>query len=56
MRWLSFIVIFLLGGCELFGGGDDDPIESPAELTEFDATLTVRELWSIKVGDGALIQ
>jgi len=53
MRWLSFIVIFLLGGCELFGGGDDDPIESPAELTEFDATLTVRELWSIKVGDGA---
>lgn len=53
MRWLSFIAIFLLGGCGLFGGGDDNPIELPAELTEFDATLTVRELWSIKVGGGA---
>jgi len=53
MKWLSFIAIFLLSGCELFGGGDDDPIESPAELTEVDATLTVRELWSTKIGSGA---
>ena len=37
-------------GCAMFGGGDEDPIEPPAELVDFDATLEVRRLWSARVG------
>ncbi len=47
-------VVLLLGlggqGCAMFGGGDDDPIESPAELVEFEPTLEVRKIWSARVG------
>lgn len=41
-----------LGGCGLFGGGDDN-IEPPAELVSFDAALDVRRVWSNKVGGAA---
>ncbi len=38
------------GGCGIFGGGDDDPIEPPAELVPFESTLEVRTIWSARVG------
>ena len=38
------------GGCSLFGGGDEDPIESPAELVQFEPTLEVRKVWSARIG------
>ncbi len=38
------------GGCTLFGGGDEDPIEPPAELVQFEATLKVQKIWSARVG------
>jgi outer membrane protein assembly factor BamB len=42
----------LLSGC-LFGGGDDDVIEPPAELIDFEADVDVRRIWSTKVGDAS---
>jgi outer membrane protein assembly factor BamB len=37
----------------MFGGGDDDdPIEPPAELVDFDSSVDVQRLWSTKVGGG----
>ncbi len=51
--WLLTVVLVLgLGstGCAMFGGGDEDPIESPAELVEFEPTLEVRRVWSARVG------
>lgn len=40
-----------LGGCGLFGGGDGDTAEQPAELTAFDSSLRVRRVWRNRVGD-----
>ncbi len=37
-------------GCAMFGGDDEDPIEPPAELVDFDETLDVRQLWSVRLG------
>jgi outer membrane protein assembly factor BamB len=37
-------------GCAMFGGGDEDPIEPPAELVDFDATIDVQRLWNTRVG------
>ncbi len=51
--WLLIAVLGLgLGssGCAMFGGGDEDPIEPPAELVEFDQTLSVRRIWSVRIG------
>ena len=51
--WLITGVLLLSlggGGCALFGGGDEDPIEPPAELVEFETTLNVRQVWSARVG------
>lgn len=42
-----------LAGCAMFGGDDEDPIEPPAELVEFEATIDVREAWSVDVGGTA---
>lgn len=50
--WLLWPVLLLLGGCALFGG-KDEPIEPPAELTEIDPTLSVREVWEERVGSGS---
>lgn len=41
----------LLAGCGMFRGGDD-PIEPPAELVDFSATLQVDRLWSTRLGRG----
>ena len=42
----------LLGGCGIFGA-KDEPIEPPAELTEFDAVLDVRKAWDVRLGPGS---
>jgi outer membrane protein assembly factor BamB len=49
---LTGAIILALGssGCVMFGGGDEDPIEPPAELVEFESTLTVERIWSARVG------
>jgi len=52
------VAAFLLGamwltGCAMFGGDEDDPIEPPAELVEFEPTIDVREVWSVDVGGSA---
>jgi outer membrane protein assembly factor BamB len=50
---LAFLTAVLgLGGCGLFGGGDDN-VEPPAELQPIEATLEVDRLWRGKVGKGA---
>lgn len=43
---------FLIGGCSLFGGDDEDELE-PAELLKFAQELNVRQVWSEKVGSGS---
>jgi outer membrane protein assembly factor BamB len=42
----------LLGGCGLFGGGEE-PVAPPAELVDFRPTLEVRRVLSTGLGDGA---
>lgn len=39
-------------GCSLFGGDKEDEDE-PAELIDFETTLTVDKLWSVKLGKGS---
>ncbi|MEJ2604149.1 MAG: outer membrane protein assembly factor BamB [Gammaproteobacteria bacterium] len=41
-----------LTGCGLFGGGDE-AVAPPAELVEFDPTLDIRRVLSVKLGDDA---
>ncbi len=45
--------VVLLAGCQTIGGwfGRDDT-EPPAELVEFDASISVEEVWSTRVGRG----
>ena len=51
---LAGLVLLALGGsgCAWFGG-DDEPIEPPAELTEFEPTLDVNKVWQAEVGPGS---
>jgi outer membrane protein assembly factor BamB len=46
------VAALLLGGCGIFGGGDD-AIAPPAELVDFRPTLEVRRVLSTGLGDGA---
>jgi outer membrane protein assembly factor BamB len=46
------LILSLVAGCSIFGGDDDEPVDPPAELTEFEPTLRVSELWKVKVGKG----
>jgi len=47
----SAMLLGLVGsGCAMFGSDDEDPIEPPAELFDFDETLEVRQLWSVRLG------
>lgn len=48
---LMSVAVLGLGGCGLFGGGDDDTAEQPAELTAFDSSMRVRRVWRSSVGD-----
>ncbi|WP_428099293.1 outer membrane protein assembly factor BamB [Candidatus Rariloculus sp.] len=43
------VALLGLGGCGVFGGGDDT-VEQPAELTAFDSSLRVRRVWSTRIG------
>jgi outer membrane protein assembly factor BamB len=50
--WLGCLALLCLGGCSIFGG-DDEPVEPPAELTDFEATLSVRTAWEFRAGKGS---
>ena len=54
MRFWLVMGTLILGsassGCSMFGGGDDDPIEPPAELVEFEPVLEVQRIWSARIG------
>jgi len=49
----ALAALLLLNGCSWIKnwGKDDDP-EAPAELVEFEATLKVKETWSVDIGKG----
>ena len=54
-QWLipALATLLLLNGCSwIKSWGDDDDPDAPAELVEFEATLKVREAWSVKIGKG----
>jgi len=54
-QWLipALASLLLLNGCSwIKSWGDDDDPDAPAELVEFEATLKVREVWSVKIGKG----
>jgi len=45
--------LLLLNGCSwIKSWGDDDEVEAPAELVEFEPTLRVQKVWSTGVGSG----
>lgn len=53
---LLLFVMVALSGCETISGwfemGDDEDLEQPAELVEFEQQLDLRKVWSVGVGDG----
>ena len=48
---LPFCMLIILQGCALFGGDDED-VQLPTELVEFDAVIEVDEKWDVSVGKG----
>jgi outer membrane protein assembly factor BamB len=53
MRALLLLLMFLtVGGCALFGD-DDEPVEPPAELTDFEPRIKVKRVWDIDFGSGS---
>ena len=48
---LPFCMLMILQGCTLFGDDDED-IQLPTELVEFDAVIEVDEKWDVSVGKG----
>ena len=44
---------FVLSGCSIFGGNDDEEELEPMELVDIEETLDVRRLWSEKIGGGS---
>ena len=44
-------MLMVLQGCALFGGDDED-IQLPTELVEFEAVIEVDEKWDVSVGKG----
>lgn len=54
-KWLLPLLIsmLLLNGCAwIKSWGDDDDVDAPAKLVEFEPTLKVGKVWSTKVGSG----
>ncbi len=49
---LMLLSLSLLGGCSWFGGDDDD-VNAPAELVEFDQTVPVERVWRTSIGASA---
>ncbi len=50
--WLGCFALLCLGGCGIFGS-KDSPVEPPAELTDFEASLSVQKAWEFKAGPGS---
>lgn len=49
----ALAALLLLNGCSwIKSWGDDDDPEAPAELVKFEATLKVKEIWSVGIGKG----
>ena len=48
---LPFCMLIILQGCALFGGDDED-VQLPTELVEFNAVIEVDEKWDVSVGKG----
>lgn len=46
------LAAFLTTGCSLFGD-KEEPIEPPAELGPFEATVEVERVWNVRFGKGA---
>ena len=46
-----FCMLIILQGCALFGGDDED-VQLPTELVEFEAVIEVDEKWDVSVGKG----
>ncbi len=52
-RLLALLLSTMLSaGCALFGD-DEEPIEPPAELVDFEETVDVDRMWDIRFGKGA---
>jgi len=51
-RVSTLAAALLLGGCGIFGGGDE-AVAPPAELVDFRPTLDTRRVLSVGLGDGA---
>ena len=48
---LTLFASLLLAGCSIFGD-DDEPIDPPAELTDFEEAFRVSRVWEIRIGGG----
>jgi len=46
-----FCILMILQGCSLFGGDEED-IQLPTELIEFESVIEVDESWDVSVGKG----
>ena len=49
---LQFCMLIILQGCALFGGDDEEDVQLPTELVEFEAVIEVDEKWDVSVGKG----
>ena len=49
---LPFCMLIILQGCALFGGDDEEDVQLPTELVEFEAVIEVDEKWDVSVGKG----
>ena len=53
MRILVLSVLLLsLSACSWFGGDDEIDLSAPAELIEFNPTLSVKKAWQVNIGSG----
>ncbi|CAI8375878.1 MAG: Outer membrane protein assembly factor BamB [SAR92 bacterium MED-G29] len=48
----ALLCTLLLTGCSYFGGDEDDAAITPAELVKFESEVSVKRLWSTKIGSG----
>ena len=45
-------MLIILQGCALFGGDDEEDVQLPTGLVEFEAVIEVGEKWDVSVGKG----
>lgn len=51
-RFPVIAAVLLFSGCAIFGDDEEEAIDPPVPLMDFEATLRVGELWKVKVGAG----